>query len=68
MRLRGPKKNPKPKNKINWHKFIDSDVKNECNQKLKDELANCADMGYEEFGKYAMFAKNVAFEIADTNN
>ena len=39
MRLRSPKKTSEPKKKINSHKFIDSENKDDFNRKLKSILA-----------------------------
>ena len=52
IRLRVQKKTPKPKKKINWCKFIHSNIMDDFNRKLKSILANCVDTGYREFGKH----------------
>ena len=56
MRLRSPKKTSEPKIKINCHKIIDFDNKDDFNRKLKSILANFVDLCYDEFKKHIKLA------------
>ena len=69
LRLRVQKKKQKLKRKINWHKFMNPNIRDEFNDKLKVILEKFVDLGYKEFGKYIKMAANeVAKEEVNKNS